>query len=104
MRLTGACVAAAAVLLLWPASVHAHRVGEGYVFLIAEESGLRGRLEVTLPDIGRAVSLDADGDGVVSREEFSAGFDKVVAYVTPRMAIGANGRNYALRFDRHTFY
>jgi len=104
MKAAGACVAAAAALLLWPASVHAHRVGEGYVFLNADESGLRGRLEVTLDDIGRAVSLDTDGNRVISREEFAAGYDKVVAYVTTRMTLGANGRKYVLRFDRHTFY
>jgi len=104
MRLPAAVVAAAAVLLLWPAPLQAHRVGEGYVFLNADEGGLRGRLEVTLADIGRAVALDADGDRVITRQEFSAGYDKVVAYVTPRIAIGTNGRNYALRFDRHTFH
>ena len=80
-RARTAVVAAAAMLLLWPSPLQAHRVGEGYVFLNADDGGLRGRIEVTLADIGRAVALDADGDSVITREEFSAGYDKVVAYV-----------------------
>jgi HupE / UreJ protein len=104
MSLRNAVLGAASVLVLWAAPVHAHRVGEGYVFLNAEERGLRGRLEVTLADIGRAVALDADSNGEITQQEFSARYEKVLAYVAERIAIGANGRNYELRFDRHTFH
>jgi hypothetical protein len=104
MRGRAIVLVVASILIAVPADLDAHRVGEGYVFLNSEEGGLRGRLEVTLADIGRAVPLDADGDGDVTRDEFSAGYERVRDYVAERMAIGVAGRDYRLRFDGHTFH
>ena len=76
----------------------AHRTGEGYIFLLNDRDGLRGRIELPLRDLVRVLPLDSDGDGAVSPAELDDKYEQVEAYARERTALGANGRNFPLRF------
>ncbi len=67
--------------------VEAHRLGESYVYLTVSDESLTGRLEITLTDLNKTFSLDADDDGIVSAEEFAAQAKQVEAYLAPRLVL-----------------
>jgi hypothetical protein len=72
----------------------AHRLGEGYIFVNISEDGVHGEITATLKDLDRVLSLDLDGDGVVSDEEVRAGRDRIFDYVATNISISApNGEN-----------
>ena len=72
----------------------AHRLGEGYVFINIGEDGVHGEVTITLRDLDRVLSLDIDGNGVISDEEVSRGRDRVFDYVAENVTISeAEGEN-----------
>lgn len=82
------------VLSSLASTASAHRLGEGYVFLNIGDEGVHGEIAITLRDLDRALSLDVDGDGVVSDEEVSGGRDRIFEYVAANVSIsGAQGEN-----------
>ena len=77
----------------------AHRLGEGYVFVNIGEDGVQGEITATLTDLDRALSLDLDGDGIVSDEEVTVGRERIFDYVAANVSISEpNGAN-VIRLD-----
>ena len=75
----------------------AHRLGEGYVFINIGENGVHGEITITLRDLDRVLSLDIDGNGVISDEEVSRGRDRVFDYVAENVTISEAGGENVLR-------
>ena len=100
-RRLGACLLVLAGLAVSTDLARAHRTGEGYVYLIATEEGIRGRVEATLGDLNKAVPMDDDGDGEVTAEEFERHYAEVEDYVAKRVAVGTDGEDYQLQFVGH---
>lgn len=98
-RALPATLALAALIL--PQTALAHRVGEGYIYLTASDSGITGRVEATLADLAQAVPMDDDANGTITVEEFEQHYDEVERYVADRIAVGTAGRDYPLRFTSH---
>ena len=72
----------------------AHRPGEGYVFINIGEDSIHGEITATLNDLDRVLSLDLDGDGVVSDEEVTAGQERIYEYFAANVSIREpNGEN-----------
>ncbi|MEO1087667.1 MAG: HupE/UreJ family protein, partial [Acidobacteriota bacterium] len=85
-------------LLAFAGSASAHRTGESYVYIIATEDSLEGRVEARLTDLNEAVPIDDDGDGELTVDEFEAHQDEVRRYIFDRVAVGTEGRDFPLRF------
>ncbi len=85
-----------ALAVMVSAPLLAHRPGEDYIFIYRDQSALGGRIEFTLEDLDRGVSLDRDG--AVSETEFEAGYE---AYVRERVLLGTASIDYALEFVSH---
>jgi hypothetical protein len=92
VRLTALVLAATAL------GAEAHTLGQGYLFVAVDESGISGKIEITLTDLDLAVGLDSDLDGKIGDDEIAAGADRVIAYLTDRVGVGADGRWFTLRF------
>jgi hypothetical protein len=72
----------------------AHRPGEGYVFVNIGEDSVHGEITATLNDLDRVLSLDLDGDGVVSDEEVTIGRERIFEYFAANVSIREpNGEN-----------
>lgn len=73
-------------LILIPAgAAQAHRLNESYIFLDVEETKLSGRFEVRLEDLNKTFSLDENGDGEVSEQEYAVRSAEVQRYVESRL-------------------
>lgn len=84
------------LLSLWPGAAAAHRPGEAYLFLRAEERSLSLRVEATLADLDRVLGLDRDGDGAVDGAELASGRPAIEAYVRERVALGVGSADLPL--------
>lgn len=90
--------------LVWFVSpAHAHRQNESYVYLNITETGLGGRIEIRLSDLGLLMPLDRDADGIVTQEEFTASQSEVYAFFEPRITFGFNGQKYPITITSHEF-
>lgn len=85
------------VLLSLPLTADAHRLGEGYVFVNIGENRVWGEITVTLRDLDRVLTLDVDGNGVVSDDEFLNGQRHIRDYVASGVAISEPGGNNVVR-------
>lgn len=65
--------------------VHAHSIGEGYLFLKIINQNVTGRLELTLSDLNDAVHMDNNKDGKVSDQELDEKIGLVKAYISERL-------------------
>ncbi len=79
----------------------AHRTGEGYIYLIAADDSLGGRVEATIEDLSQVIPMDDDGDGKVSDAELEAHYDEVESYIAARIAVGSDGVDYPLDYLSH---
>lgn len=72
----------------------AHRLGEGYVFVNIGEDHVYGEITASLTDLDRVLSLDLDGDGVLTDEEVTVGRERIFDYVAANVSISEpNGEN-----------
>lgn len=81
----------------------AHRLGESYIYLNVTDQALSGRYEVTLTDLAKVGSFDADADGVVSETEFNAAAARVYAYLQPRLRFYHQGSTHGVQITGHDF-
>ncbi len=102
-RHVGHLLLAALLLFVIAQPADAHRQNESYVFFNVTDLALSGRIEATLPDLDKIVLLDADGDGTVSREEFSTKADEVFGFFAQRLIISHDGQEYPIAADGHEF-
>jgi len=90
--------------LVWFVSpANAHRQNESYVYLNITETGLGGRIEIRLSDLGQLMPLDKDADGIVTRAEFTASQPDIYTYFEPRLMFGVNGQKYPITITSHDF-
>lgn len=89
------------LLSLLAPTAHGHTLGQGYVFINIADETISGTIEITLNDLDRVLSLDADRDGVISDAEFAANADVVRRYVQERVRIGPAGSDNVVRLGAH---
>lgn len=63
----------------------AHSLGESYIFLDVAENALSGHFEIRLDDLNKTFSLDENGDGEVSEQEYAVRSAEVQRYVESRL-------------------
>lgn len=87
-------------LLLAPSTLsHAHSLGQSYIFLRIYDHSIEGRLEITVEDLERVLSVSLRPSGQVTLDDIQTHLDSILAYVTPRFYVGTAGRALPLRFD-----
>jgi len=88
-------------LLIFSSAAHAHKLGEGYVFLKIYEDRIEGRVEVTLNDLNTAIGLDTNKDGKVSPAEFNTRFQELDNYLSQRLGFSSGSIHFPFKFTTH---
>ncbi len=88
-------------LLFFASTAHAHKLGEGYIYLKVYNDRIEGRVEMTVDDLDKAVGLDQSQDGIVSAEELSTNIDSVHQYLAKTLQWGPADAGYAVRYVSH---
>lgn len=82
----------------------AHSAGESYVYLHVTETSLSGRFEIPFQELNKAVPLDVDGDGTISKDEFIANADQIYQHLQPRLVFYDRDRSYPIEVTGHEFF
>lgn len=96
-------VLCAMLILVCGTVAQAHRTNESYVYFDVTDESLSGRIEARLTDINKAIALDADGDGDITRVEFQARTDEILTYFFERLSVTSNGENFHLKHTKLDF-
>jgi hypothetical protein len=78
-----------------------HELGQSYIFLRVYADSMEVRVEITVDDLERILGVGWDSDAGVSLDQVAAHLDSVLAYLRPRIALAAGGRDLPLRFVKH---
>lgn len=99
MKFTRLALAALAVYLLAPASVHAHSGVQSYVYVSVFDDGLEGRVEYPIGDL--ADVLDIELPDAQSTIDDLSGSDReaIVDYTRNHLDMGDDDGSWDLRFD-----
>lgn len=98
---TRACCAS---LVLWltsvifPSSSYAHEPTKSYLNLTIESNRITGRLDMPLRDLHNVVPLDVDTNGFLMMGKLSSRLPAIVAYISARLKLSADGRPLTLCF------
>ncbi len=65
----------------------AHALEQSYIFLKVTDDAIGGRVEITIADINRALSLQLDTQGGVSQEDIEPYAADIIRYVEERVSI-----------------
>ena len=82
----------------------AHSLGESYIFLNVTEDDLSGRFEVPFQELNKAVPLDADGDGTITKDEFDASAQDIYDHLQPRLVFFEGDRPHPVEIIGHQFF
>ncbi len=93
-----------ALLPMLAAPVQAHRLGESYIYVDVNDVEMIGRFHIRLADVNKAVSLDANGDGIVSEAEFDTRAPDVYRYLTERLSFHAGGAAHRVEISGHRYF
>ena len=80
-----------AAFFLATSAAHAHRVNETYIYFNVTETSLSGRFEAMSTDLEELLSLDRDGDGIVSDQELQAEKEAIFQYFADRLSVSIDG-------------
>jgi hypothetical protein len=99
--------AAFALALLVAASAHAHKPSDSYLTLTVAGDHVEGRWDIALRDLDDAMTLDRDGDGVITWGELRSRGADAAGLALARLALDADGvrcetRPRDLRTVRHS--
>ena len=72
-------------------SVHAHKLGQSYIFLKVYSQEIQGRVEMTMGDLNTALGLDFRTDLSVTRDEIAVHIDAIKAYMLEKISMTSNG-------------
>ena len=86
------------LLLISASAVRAHEPTKSYLNLVIESNRITGRLDMPLRDLHNVVPLDVDTNGFLMMEKLSRRLPGIVAYVSARLKLSADGRPLALCF------
>ena len=92
------------LLLTLSSQVQAHSTGESYVFLNVTEGSFAGRFEIPFQELNKAVPLDGDGDGEITKEEFNAEVEAIYQYLTPRLVFYEGETPHPVVISGHQFF
>lgn len=85
-------------------SAHAHSAGESYVFLNVTDDGLSGRFELPFQEITKAVPLDQDGDGTITKAEFDAKAEEAYRLMQETLVFYDGVQAYPVEVTGHDFF
>ena len=89
--------------LMLPGIAAAHVANESYLTLQIQGAQLDGDWKIKLSDLGRALPLDADGDGEYNAAEIEAARSDIEQYLATQLQLRSNGVELGLRFERLLF-
>jgi len=81
----------AIAIILFPAAALAHKPSDSYLTLRPAGAEIEGRWDIAVRDLDHALSLDTDGDGVITWGEVRARERAIVAYATGHLSLSAGG-------------
>jgi len=84
--------------------VEAHRTGESYVYLNVMKDSLSGRFEIPFQEVDKAIPLDSDGDGTITKEEFTANAQAVYDYLQQRLIFYEGATSHPVEITGHDFF
>lgn len=84
--------------------VYAHSLGESYVFLNVTEENLSGRFEVPFQELNKAVPLDIDGDGTITKDEFATNAQNIYDHLQPILVFYEGDRPHPVEITGHQFF
>ncbi|MEM7044295.1 MAG: HupE/UreJ family protein [Pseudomonadota bacterium] len=73
------------------------------MYLNVTENSLSGRFEVPFQEVSKAVPLDTDGDGTITKEEFTAKADDVYDHLQPLLIFYNGDRAHPVEILDHQF-
>ncbi|MEL6961225.1 MAG: HupE/UreJ family protein [Pseudomonadota bacterium] len=82
----------------------AHSTGESYVYLNITETSLSGRFEIPFQELDKAISLDVDGNGTISKDEFDSNAQQVYEYLQPRLVFYDGDVAHPVEVTGHQFF
>ncbi len=80
-----------ALLFFLRADARAHNASDSYLSLKIEGQSLTGQWDIGLPDLGRVLDLDADGDGNITRSEVEAHRMEIERYGLSHLRLEIDG-------------
>jgi len=92
------------VLLGLTGKTEAHSTGESYVFLNVGEAGLSGRFELPFRELTKAVPLDLDGDGTITKDEFAAKAEESYARMQETLVFYDGDQAHPVEVTGHDFF
>lgn len=88
-------------LSLLPGIAQAHALGQSYIFLTIEGDSFRGRFEVNVQDVNRALGTTFRTDESVTPGEVDPHIEKIKAYLLDRVEISAGGTPARIVMGEH---
>jgi hypothetical protein len=94
------CAVIATLVVLAAAECHAHTLGQSYLYLQIYEDTVRGRFEIALSDVNRALKLTGTDDEITADNlDQQIGF--LQDYYRRHVTISHDGRGLSIRFTGH---
>ncbi len=78
----------------------AHQLGQSYIFLRVADAAIDGRVEITVSDLNRLLSLNIPERGA-TRDDVTPHVETLAAYLREHIRFAPNGQAQALVFDDH---
>jgi len=86
-----------ALLFMFAAGAHAHHTSDSYLSLKVDGQSLTGQWDIALLDLERAIGLDADADGNITRSEIEAKRAEIERYGLSRLRLKVDGAECPLK-------
>lgn len=87
--------------LFLSAAAQAHKPSDSYLTLDFNEESVQGQWDIALRDLEYAISIDSDGDGIITWGEVKERHQAIAAYALARLQLTAAGRVCLLTPQQH---
>lgn len=92
-----------AALVFHTNTANAHRSGESYVYINVTDEDLSGKVHVTFDHLSNVVDMDANDDGVVTKDEFDSKKGDIYALMEERVQFFDGDKEHPIVVTGHNF-